>query len=314
MAIWGAEPHAVRARGQALIPHDGAPLSRRLGALAAAASQRMDEVEGVPSHRWQTVQVTLQEEAALMADKQEFLRMVRTSLGVSARRDIARDDATAYFLSKDEVSQTADDIRTDAAERRTELVDEFIHRATEAGWKIHRVANFEDAAEEVTAVVREHDATVVMRSDHDILNSVPIETALKVEGVDIEVAVRDPSDDADEDLERRLALRERSFDSEVGITGVDFAVAETGTVAMEPQAGSSRLVSLTPEVHIGVMTPESIIPSLDELFALTRDHHRSGEHKGMINLITGPSRTADIEANLIIGVHGPREVHLVIVG
>ena len=314
MAIWRAEPDAIRARGQTLIPHDGAALSRRLGAVAAAAPQRMDEVKGVSSHRGQTVQSSLQEEAALMADKQDFLRMVRTSLGVSERRDIARDDATSFFLSKDEVSQAADDIRADAAERRTELIDEFIHRATEAGWNIHRVANFEDAAEEVTAVVREHGATAVMRSDHDILNSVPLESALKAEGVDLEIAVREPSDDADEDLERRLSLREKSFDSEVGITGVDFAVAETGTVAMEPRAGSSRLVSLTPEVHIGVMTPEAIIPSLDELFALTRDHHLSGEHKGMINLITGPSRTADIEANLIIGVHGPREVHLVIVG
>ena len=146
------------------------------------------------------------------------------------------------------------------------------------------------------------------------MNSVPLESALKAEGVDLETAVREPSDDADEDLKRRLALRETSFDSEVGITGVDFAVAETGTVVMEPRAGSSRLVSLTPEVHIAVMTPESIIPSLDELFALTRDRYLSGEHRGMINLITGPSRTADIEANLIIGVHGPREVHLVIVG
>lgn len=249
-----------------------------------------------------------------MADKQDFLRMVRTSLGVSERREISREDATSYFLSKDEVSQAADDIRADAAERRSDLIDEFIHRATEAGWNIHRVGNFEDAAEEITAVVRKHGATAVMRSDHDILNSVPLESALKAEGVDLETAVREPSDDADEDLKRRLALRETSFDSEVGITGVDFAVAETGTVVMEPRAGSSRLVSLTPEVHIAVMTPESIIPSLDELFALTRDRYLSGEHRGMINLITGPSRTADIEANLIIGVHGPREVHLVIVG
>jgi L-lactate utilization protein LutC len=249
-----------------------------------------------------------------MADKQDFLKMVRTSLGVSERRDIARDDSTGYFLTKDEVSQAADDIRADAAQRRSELVDGFVHRATEAGWKIHRVANYEDAAEEVTAVVREHGAKAVMRSDHDILSEVPLESALKAEGIELEVAMREPSDDADEDLERRLALRETSFNSEVGITGVDFAIAETGTVAMKPGIGSSRLVSLTPEVHIGVMTPESIIPSLDELFALTRDQHLSGEHKGMINLITGPSRTADIEANLVIGVHGPREVHLVIVG
>jgi len=249
-----------------------------------------------------------------VADKQDFLRMVRTSLGVSERRDIARDDATSYFLSRDEVSDAANDIRVDAAQRRSELTEEFVTRATAAGWNIHRVDTIEDAAEEVAAVVRDHGAKAVMRSDHEILNSLPLESALKADGVELSVAVRDPSDDSEEDLERRLALREQSFDTEVGITGVDFAVAETGTVAMEPRAGSSRLVSLTPEVHIGVMTPDSIIPSLDELFALTRDQHLSGEHKGMVNLITGPSRTADIEANLVIGVHGPREVHLVIVG
>ena len=296
MAIWRAEPDAVRARGQTLIPPDGAALSRGLGAVAAAASERMDEVEGVSSHRGQTVQGSLQEEATLMADKQDFLRMVRTSLGVSERRDIDRDDATAYFLSKDEVSQAADDIRTDAAERRPELIDEFIHRATEAGWNIHRVANFEDAAEEVTAVVREHGATAVMRSDHDILNSMPLEAALKAEGVDLEIAVREPSDDPDEDLERRLSLREKSFDSEVGITGVDFAVAETGTVAMEPRAGSSRLVSLN------LIACDLLVKLGGELFTGPLSQRLLDEPARLLALVAG--KAFGLDSGCAVGRHG----------
>jgi L-lactate utilization protein LutC len=182
------------------------------------------------------------------------------------------------------------------------------------GWVIHRSTSPEDAVEAIIGICRAAGAKSVLRSTHDVFERVPVDGALRAEGMAVSTATRESSDDDAVDLERRLELRERSFETDVGITGVDYAVAETGTVVIEPREGVSRLVSLTPPVHIAILEAGQVLPSLDELFLLARDNFQKGAHRGMINLITGPSRTADIEANLVIGVHGPVEVHLVILG
>ena len=57
-----------------------------------------------------------------------------------------------------------------------------------------------------------------------------------------------------------------------------------------------------------------VLPSLDELFTLRRDDFVRGDFGSYMNLITGPSRTADIEYTIVTGVHGPGEVHMVLVG
>ena len=102
--------------------------------------------------------------------------------------------------------------------------------------------------------------------------------------------------------------------ADLGITGVDYAIAETGTCVIIPRAGVSRLVSLLPPVHIALVESGQVLPSLDELFTLRRDDFLNGNLGSYMNLITGPSRSADIEYQLITGVHGPGEVHMVLIG
>ena len=102
--------------------------------------------------------------------------------------------------------------------------------------------------------------------------------------------------------------------ADLGITGVDYAIAETGTCVIIPAAGASRLVSLLPPVHIALVERGQVLPSLDELFTFRRRDFVNGELGSYMNLITGPSRTADIEYKLVTGVHGPGEVHMVLIG
>ena len=80
--------------------------------------------------------------------------------------------------------------------------------------------------------------------------------------------------------------------------------------------GLSRLVSLVPPVHVALVRPQDVIETLDDFFLLRRlQYHREGGEMGSyLNFITGPSRTADIEMTLVVGVHGPKEVHLVLLG
>jgi L-lactate utilization protein LutC len=99
--------------------------------------------------------------------------------------------------------------------------------------------------------------------------------------------------------------------SEVGITSADYALADTGTLVMISSLSEARLVSLLPMLHVAVVPVERILTGLDELFTLLP---RPADLSSSLVLITGPSRTADIEQILVRGVHGPGQVTVVIVG
>ena len=110
-------------------------------------------------------------------------------------------------------------------------------------------------------------------------------------------------------------LRDLVFNADVGLTGVEYAISETGSIIVIPKEGLSRLVSLAPSIHIAVVQPHQIIETLDDLFLFRRLEHLRGNDIGSyMNSITGPSRTGDIEQVIITGVHGPKEVYMLILG
>ncbi|HAC20257.1 MAG TPA: hypothetical protein DCF78_16965 [Dehalococcoidia bacterium] len=81
-----------------------------------------------------------------------------------------------------------------------------------------------------------------------------------------------------------------------------------------PSAQVSRLVSLLPPIHIAIVQRGQVLPTLDELFTIRRRDFLDGNLGSYMNLISGPSRSADIEYTLVTGVHGPGEVHMILVG
>jgi L-lactate dehydrogenase complex protein LldG len=101
----------------------------------------------------------------------------------------------------------------------------------------------------------------------------------------------------------------------VGISGVDAAIAETGTMIVVSGPGRGRLASLLPPVHIAILPADRIVRTMAEAFDLLRSHYGNGLFRDRSNVafITGPSRTADIELSLTLGVHGPKEVHAIVV-
>lgn len=109
----------------------------------------------------------------------------------------------------------------------------------------------------------------------------------------------------------RDALRAACAAADIGITSADFALAETGTLVMISSDEEARLVSLLPPVHIAIFPRERLLDNLDEF--LTLSPRPTGISSATV-LITGPSRTGDIEQILVRGVHGPGEIYVVIVG
>ncbi|MDX2154554.1 MAG: lactate utilization protein [Bryobacteraceae bacterium] len=108
----------------------------------------------------------------------------------------------------------------------------------------------------------------------------------------------------------RAPLRAACAQAGIGITSADYALADTGSLVMFSCPAEARLISLLPPVHLAVVDRRRLLTGLDELYSL--HPLPSGETSAMV-FITGPSRTADIEQILIRGVHGPREIHVVLV-
>jgi L-lactate utilization protein LutC len=116
--------------------------------------------------------------------------------------------------------------------------------------------------------------------------------------------------------EQEHGYRERCFTAGAGVTGVDFALAESGSLVLTSRTEGSQLSSLAPPVHIAFYLPSQVVGSLEEVLAsLPLPGTTAGDADGRsVVFVTGTSRTADIEQILIRGVHGPREVHAILVG
>src|SRR5712691_2994769 len=113
----------------------------------------------------------------------------------------------------------------------------------------------------------------------------------------------------------RESLRQKFIEATVGISGANMAIAETGTIVLVTNEGNADLTTTLPAVHIALFGIDKLVATLDDAVAVMRMLPRSGTGQVMtsyVNWITGPSRSADIEQSLTIGVHGPREMHCVI--
>ena len=98
------------------------------------------------------------------------------------------------------------------------------------------------------------------------------------------------------------------FACDAGLTGVQYGIAETGTLVLESHRERHRLASLVPPVHIALLEAANIRQTLGEVLALLeKDLSRT------VTFITGPSRTSDIELTLAIGVHGPAELYVIVI-
>jgi L-lactate dehydrogenase complex protein LldG len=98
--------------------------------------------------------------------------------------------------------------------------------------------------------------------------------------------------------------------ADIGITSVDYALAATGSFVMLASPNEARLISLLPPAHIAIFPRSLILANLDELLSILP---RPADQTSSMVLITGPSRTADIEQILVRGVHGPGDIYAVIV-
>jgi L-lactate dehydrogenase complex protein LldG len=123
-----------------------------------------------------------------------------------------------------------------------------------------------------------------------------------------------PEDAARSRKEREDQRREISA-SYIGVTAADFCLADTATIVLRNRPGQPRTVALVPSIHVAVVTLDQVIADMKELFALLQWDERF-KQEGLtryMSFISGPSKTGDIEAIMVHGAHGPKEVRLYVV-
>ena len=148
------------------------------------------------------------------------------------------------------------------------------------------------------------DEKTIVAWDHPLVNSLDLSVAMKPLGVPVYF----PEDDS---LRQEAeTFRRQSETALIGVTSADFGLAETATIVMKTRFGRPLHVSLLPSIHITVIHLEQILSNLKELYTLLKwDTAQKAEGlTHTMSLITGPSKTADIEATLVHGAHGPREL------
>ncbi|MGH2619725.1 MAG: LUD domain-containing protein [Anaerolineales bacterium] len=261
-------------------------------------------------------------------------------------RQRARIAALQELPDSGELRQRARAIRQQVVFGLEAYLDQFVSRLADNGINVQRAADAVEANRLILAIVRSHKAELVAKSKSMLTEELGLNAALEAAGVRtvetdlgeyvVQLRGEKPahimtpalhlsteqvaetfrsqlgaalSDDVEQiNAEVRSRLREIFLTTPVGITGVNFGVAETGTLCLVTNEGNGRMVATLPPVHIAVMGIERLVPTLDDLAVMLQLLPRFATGQSIssyVSLIHGPRRPGDPE--------GPFERHLILV-
>ena len=183
------------------------------------------------------------------------------------------------------------------------LVEAFAERAKAVAAQVTQVATIQEAAQVIAS--SEHPTTSgLYTASAALLAAYPdLRPALEVNGVQLRVSEEVAGDEGPSETARRLA-------GDIGLVLAVAGVAETGSFLSAEESLAARLLGMLSDTLFAIVPAPSIVPTLDEMGAIISE--RSAQGGRYLSLITGPSRTADIERVLTIGVQGPKVLHLLI--
>ncbi len=173
----------------------------------------------------------------------------------------------------------------------SDLVGRFIDELERVAGKAYRIESVERAVDILIELLRAHQARTVALSGFALARELNLTNALCEAGYELVTG-------------REIAR------ADVGISGADLAVAETGSLLIGSELGYEPVTALPP-VHIALIRTDQIVATLERAFAFCQTELDRAPEDFL--LVTGPSRTADIELTPVIGVHGPQELVVIVV-
>lgn len=184
----------------------------------------------------------------------------------------------------------------------TTLADTFAQSFEDVAGHVHRAKGVEDTVRYIIEIAKSIDATrlalaLLPQEYSDAIATACAEAQIECVGPEY------PADSVLDTIDG----------SQIGITGAQFAIAQSGTLVEVATDDAHRLVSALPRTHIGIVFESTMEPTLTGAAArLRRTFEEAGGHSA-VSFISGPSRTGDIEMILTLGVHGPEHAHAVII-
>lgn len=185
---------------------------------------------------------------------------------------------------------------------REGLLAKLIEELQKLEATVFRVKSANEAKEKLEEVLKGDGITKVMISDDETVLSFNLPAWGKERGITVYTL----SDFPDRDSFKRVAFEE----VEAGITGADFAIAESGTLAIIHNHRHPRLVSLAPPIHIALLPTFKVVSTYEK--AVEEVFQKGKDIPSQLTFITGPSMTADIKATPFKGMHGPRRLTVII--
>ena len=226
-----------------------------------------------------------------MSSRDTVMGRVRSALGRTASDPAAMAEAQAYLAAH---------ARGPAPVFEGDRVERFIRRAGDMESTVARVGHRDEIP---AAVARYLDAVELAAApDAQLISGRLHRGVCWREFAELDWASAGLSVEA----------RPATGDDRVGITGVFCAIAETGTLVVASGADTPTATTLLPDTHVAVVPASRIVDTMEDAFALIR--RERGQLPRAVNLISGPSRTGDIEQTIVLGAHGPFRVHIVVVG
>lgn len=218
--------------------------------------------------------------------RDNILARVRKALGRTGPDAAARAAAEAYLAARAQGPRPA---------MSDDLVERFMSRARAMQSTVERVADRSD----------------IPRSVGRYLDGLELPAALAAEKTNAgvcwpEFALLDWTG-----VGLHMEARPATGKDRLAVTGVFCAIAETGTMVIVSGAPTPTASVLLPETHIAVVPAQRIVAGMEDAFALLR--RERGALPRAVNLVSGPSRTGDIEQTIVLGAHGPFRVHILVV-
>jgi L-lactate dehydrogenase complex protein LldG len=252
--------------------------------------------------------------------QEAFIGRIRSALGHAPdERRSLEDLCTGQFTA--ETGAILDRIKNRCAADRQQLLDRLIEMAQPINLNVTALKDEPSAAAAIADLVKNKapefgDQKSVVAWQHPLIDNLNLAAALAPQKVPVHVTdLGDCQADDKSGQKARADIRKQVIEAYIGITSADFCMADTATLVMRTRPGQARAVSLVPSIHVAVITLDQIIFDLKELYALLQwdpEIKKEGLTHCM-TYISGPSKTADVEATMVHGAHGPREVYVYVI-